>query len=340
MSNMTKHNLLVTVFLTLFFSACSEKKTEVEPAIQQSAPVASPTTAPVVTPLPPTVTPASTPPPTETLPGTLAVLKKLTNRADMRPREKTVWQAANVGAGFFKHDALQTHETANANIRYESGSQLDLKQNTLIIFDKDPGLNNQAADRVLLKNGELVGATKKELWVFTNAGLVQIKAVKKNQQAQAVLKVGEEKKLKVTVNQGMAELILKKSEKEFQKFSLAEKSDFEFKPPVTLNVATDNVDVLAKAAVEVKKTTSAELMIETPADDAVTTQEDFEVRGRMTEMGAKLLINGELAATADDLSFKKTLRLTDGANLVVFQLVRSDASVKFYRKNIRLNKAK
>ncbi len=314
-----RYSLLKIPAMLLFFTSCSEEK-------KAALPVETP--PPVTIPVPAKI---EVPPPK--ISG-LAVLKKLVNRADMRPHDKSVWQTAVTGTDFFKHDALQTHEGANAHVKYESGSLLELKEKTLVIFDKDPGLTDRSSDRVVLKNGELVGTTKKELWVFTNAGLLQIKSNKKSQ-AQATLRINPERKLKITVNGGSAELVVKKNETEFQKFSLAEKSEFEFKAKSDTDVAA-----VTKASVEIKKPTQAELQIDSPTENATVTDEKLEVNGRLTELGAKLLINGELTEIADDLTFKKSLVLTGGTNLVVFQLIRSDASVKFYRKNVRLNKDK
>lgn len=344
MNKPTRYNLLKTLALLLLFCSCSEeKKTSLAP--EKIPPPIAEQVAPAplnqVAPAPPEKV---SPPPT--IPSGLAVLKKLTNRADMRAHDESVWQTAVTGTDFFKHDALQTHEAAKAQIQYESGSTLELKEKTLIIFDKDPGFTDHTADRILLKNGELIGATKNELWVFTNAGLVQIKPRKKNQKAQATLSVNKERKLRVVVNSGSADLIFKKNEKEFQKFSLAEKTDFEFKAKADFDVATEknieasNIDLIAKASTDIKNPTLAELIIEAPLDNAASTEEKYEVKGRLTELGAKLLINGEITEIADDLSFKKTITLTAGTNLVVFQLVRSDSSVKFYRKNIRLSSNK
>lgn len=323
-----KSPLVIFTAALLFFSSCTEEKKAGVPPETPPPVLAKPEpekTAPV------SEVKVESPPPKA---SGLAVLKKLVNRADMRPHDKSVWQTAVTGTDFFKHDALQTHEGAYAHVKYESGSLLELKEKTLVIFDKDPGLKERSSDRVVLKNGELVGTTKKELWVFTNAGLLQIKSNKKSQ-AQATLSINPERKLKVTVNGGTAELVVKKNETEFQKFDLAEKSEFEFK-------AKTDTDVVAvtKASIEIKKPTLAELLVESPAENATTSEEKFEVKGRLTELGAKLLINGELTEIADDLSFKKTIALTAGTNLVVFQLIRSDASVKFYRKNVRLNAGK
>lgn len=324
-----KYSLLIIPAVLLLFSSCSEEKKAV-------APVVTPPAVTLPLPLPEKAITATEvkveEPPPKTL--GLAVLKKLVNRADMRPHDKSVWQAVVTGTDFFKHDALKTHEGAYAHVKYESGSLLELKENTLVIFDKDPGLTDRSSDRVVLKNGELVGTTKKELWVFTNAGLLQIKSNKKTQ-AQATLSINPQRKLKITVNGGSAELVVKKNETEFQKFSLAEKSEFEFK-------AKSDTDIVAvtKASVEIKKSTLAELQIDSPAENATFTDENLEIKGRLTELGAKLLINGELVEIAEDLTFKKSLVLAGGTNLVVFQLIRSDASVKFYRKNVRLNKDK
>lgn len=336
MNRPTLTRLFKTIVLLFVFCSCTEhKKPELPP--------------PEVIPLPavaPPVEVETAPPVAEVAPVAklqgLAVLKKLKNRADMRLRDESVWQTAVSGSDFFRHDALQTHEVATAMIQYKSGSSLELKEKTLIIFDKDPGLTDRTSDRVLLKSGELIGTTKKELWVFTNAGLVLIKS-RKNIPAQATLRINKERKLKVVVESGSADLILKKNDKSFQKFTLAEKADFEFTATVDFNVATDksieenNIGIIAKASGDIKNSTLAELVIDAPLDNASSTDEKYLVKGRLTELGAKLLVNGEPAEIANDLTFSKSILLTAGTNLVVFQLVRSDASVKFYRKTIRFS---
>ncbi len=318
--------LLNTLILLLIFCSCSEDKTQTQPP--------SPEPVKVLVPEKP-AEPAQ--PVVETTPqkkAGLASLKKLVNRADMREHDQSVWQPAVIGTDFFKHDALQTHEAANALIKYESGSQLELKEKTLVIFDKDPGLADRFSDRVLLKNGELTGVTKKELWVFTNAGLVQIKAVKKNQTAQATLKVNSDRKLKVEVSSGTADVFVKKDTLAIQKYKVAEKSDFEFKSKIEFDSPPD------KNVSELKTSAPAECLIDSPVDNADATDDKFEITGRLSDIGAKLLINGELVQIEENLSFKRIISLTEGTNLVVFQLVRSDASVKFYRKNIRKNPKK
>mgnify|MGYP001559079134 CR=1 FL=1 len=340
MSILTKQIIFKTSLVLLLLCSCTEEK-KAEPAFEKPKPTAADTTLNEKTPSVEEVQIV----PQEKLSG-LANLTKLKNRADMRGHDQSVWQTAVVGTSFFKHDALQTHENANAQVNYQSGSVLKLKENTLVIFDKDPGQAELANDRVLLKNGELSGSTKKELWIFTNAGLVQIKSLKKNQKAQATLSINPQKKLKLVVNQGTADIIVKKNNTEFQKFSVAEKADFEFKAKVGFNltdektISSDNIGVLSQASTRIKNATQAELIIEAPIDNATSSDEIFEVKGHLTELGAKLIINGEITDIEDDLSFKKKLNLSNGINLVVFQLVRSDSSVKFYRRNVRLSKTK
>ncbi len=271
----------------------------------------------------------------------LAILEKVKNRADMRAHNEIVWQSAALGANFFKHDALQTHDSATAQIKYKSGSQLKLKEKTLIVFDKDPGLNDKSIDRVVLNTGELTGVTKNELWIFTSAGLIQIKSQKNTQPASVTLTVNKERKLKVQVEQGTADVIIKKSESEFQKINVAEKSELEFTANTDLiavsekNIDLKNIENLAQISTQIKKPTLAELIIDTPNENETTTESKFEVKGRLTDLGAKLLINGDLVEIQDNLTYSKTINLNSGTNIIVFQLIRSDASVKFYRKNLR-----
>lgn len=313
-----QHKLFISIFIAVIFCSCTKEKEA--PVIITPPPVPAPVPPAAVVEEPQALKPTAG----------LAMLEKLSNKASTRAHAESIWQNAVAGINFSKHDALRTHEMATALIKYESGSKLELKEKTLIIFDKDPGVTENLADRVLLKSGELVGTTKRELWVFTNAGLVQLKASAKNQQPTKATVSVNEKKMRVNVINGSADLILRNENKNFQKISLAEKSDFEFKAN-----ADFEIDEIAKASGRIKNATLAELAVDSPPENAVSSEEQYVVKGKLSGLGAKLLINGESVEISDALTFSKTITLISGTNLVVFQLIRSDASVKFYRKNIR-----
>lgn len=269
----------------------------------------------------------------------LAKLASIQNRVEFRQRNESIWKPSEIGMLFERFDALQTQSQSSAKVVYQSGSNLDVRDNTLLIFDHDPG-KKKHEDRVIVKNGELVGSTKTELWVFTNAGLVQIKPEVKTKVAKAKVTVQTDKKIKVSVDTGTASVVYKGKE-QFEKINVAPKADVEITSSVNL-MDVSNVGAPAKmeeitAAVQKPvKVIKAELTVEQPTDGAVTSETEIEARGRLSAAGGKLLINGELAELKDDFSFSKKIKLQPGSNLIVFQVVRSDASVQFMRRNIRL----
>ncbi len=270
----------------------------------------------------------------------LAKLDSIQNRVEFRQRNESIWKPPELGMFFVRFDALQTQNQSSAKIVYQSGSNLDVGNNTLLIFDHDPGKKKKHEDRVIVKNGELIGTTKTELWVFTNAGLVQIKPEAKSKVAKAKISVQDDQKIKVKVDTGTADVVFKGKD-DFEKIHVAPKSDVEITSSVKLidtnnTVATAKIEAITAAVEKPMKFVKAELSVEQPVDGAVTTDTEIEAKGRLSAAGGKLLINGELTELKDDFSFIKKIKLQPGSNLIVFQVVRSDASVQFMRKTIRL----
>lgn len=272
----------------------------------------------------------------------LAKLLKQTNQVEYRQRNQNIWNQAEGELSFMKYDALQTKNSATAEVVYQSGSTLDVRENTLIIFDEDPGKKKKTEDRVIIKSGQLTGRTKTELWIFTDAGLVQIKT-KKGQTnvakvAEAKVIVKNDRAVNIKVKTGTAEVIYKK-DNEYTRLAVAENSDVSIKPSTELTagvqVNADKVNELVTAQTKVAAAGQAELAIDFPADNALVQDSEIEVRGRLTGAGAKLLINGQLAEVSDASTFSKKISLQPGTNLIVFQLVRSDASVKFVKRSVR-----
>jgi hypothetical protein len=270
----------------------------------------------------------------------LAKLETSVNRVEFRQRNESIWKPAELGMVFVRFDALQTQNQSTAKVIYQSGSGLDVKDNTLIIFDHDPGTKKKAEDRVIIKNGELVGSTKTELWIFTNAGLVQIKP-EKQKTAKAKVSIAKNDKLAVKVDSGSADVVFKGKEEKYEKIRVAEKSDVEIVSSVKLldsssAVSAPKLEEIASASEKVTKVTRAELKVDEPVDGAITSETEITAKGSLSDIGAKLLINGQLVEFQDNLSFSKKIVLQPGSNLIVFQLVRSDASVQFMRKTVRL----
>ena len=268
----------------------------------------------------------------------LAKLASFSNSVEYRPKQESVWKQASDEVRFVRFDALQTKSNSSANVLYQSGTALDVKENTLIIFDQDPGKKKLSEDRVIVKNGELVGSTKSELWIFTKGGLVQLKSEKKQKQpTKARINLRDEKVLYVKVESGSADVVYEKEQK-FEKAKVAVNSDIK----IFVNEQAEKdfssekqVEKLTEAATKTDKVSRAELKVEYPSDGTAVNQEKIEIKAKLSGPGAKVLINGKLAEIKSDLSISHTEMLVPGTNLIVFQLIRSDLSVQFIRINVR-----
>lgn len=319
---MKSHSKTALFFVLLFtFAGCKNEPAPPPPVV--SVPTISQTAA--VSQVQKSSEPAKTAP---VATNWLAKLTQQSNQVEYRERAQNIWKPAEIDLTFLKFDALQTKGSSTAEVVYLSGSTLDVKENTLIIFDEDPGQKKKTEDRVIIKSGQLTGKTKTELWVFTDAGLVQIKAKKKVAEARVVVK--KDNAVDIKVKSGTAQVVYKKSG-EFTRLEVNENAD------ATIKASSEILkpDELVAAQATAKAPTQANLEVEFPADNALVKESEIEVRGRVTGAGAKLLINGELVQVDDSLNFSKKINLQPGTNLLVFQLIRSDSSVKFVKRSVR-----
>ena len=346
--------VLATAIFIMLITSCTEKKSADIPPPAAQVPTQDSTQASPPSLAPPTPTPAPATAPTPSpaaIPAAnknaLAEVREKRNNVSFRAHDESIWSAVDIGRQIERFDALQTQASSMARVLYRSGSELDVKESTLLVFDHDPGAKKKKSeDRVIVKNGELVGTTKTELWVFTNAGLVQIKSGTPGRAiAKTSVKIESGKKLNVKVDAGKADVIVKSADK-FEKIEVATKSDLQYESKVSLLDDSQKKDVkseivpaevvkVAAAAEQPVPVVKADLLVESPKEDLSISAETFEIQGKLTGPGAKLLINGELVSPNADFAFKKQIKLTPGANLVVFQLIRSDGSVQFARKTIK-----
>ncbi len=119
-----------------------------------------------------------------------------------RRNAEMLWQDASVHLPLFAFDAIRTHARARAQIILDSGSVLDLKENSLIIINPaalDVGVKR---DRAIIRHGTLSGSTENELWILTSAALLKIKATGSKKRARAAISVHEGKRLRVKLEEG------------------------------------------------------------------------------------------------------------------------------------------
>lgn len=265
----------------------------------------------------------------------LAKLTLETNDVKFRMRNQNVWKSAELDMTFSRFDAIQTKNSSTAEVVYLSGSLLDIKENTLLIFDEDPGQKKKQIDRVIVKSGQLIAKTKTELWVFTDAGLIQIKGKKKPAQARIEVKA---ENVKVSVQSGLAEVVYKK-EKDFVRLQVSEKSEATITSAHKIfdgqQIDSEKLTEIVAANEQTKLLVNAKLEILEPAENELTAKAEYTVKGRITAPGAKVLLDGQLLEIANDLTFNKKITLQPGTNLLVFQLVRSDSTIEFVKRNLR-----
>lgn len=270
----------------------------------------------------------------------IATLKSSSNRVDFKSKSESIWQAVTVDMNFFKYDSLQTHQQSTALVRYQSRSEIEVKEKSLLVFDEDPGSKKRKIDRVILKTGDLLGKTSTELWILTDAGLVQISAGKlKLAKAQVQIK---NEKFKVKVDQGTALITVKTQNNEIQKISVSQNNsiDLNIKDQIQSLVSngetTTNFENIISLAAKIEQPTEQTVTLENVNETEITKNSAYQLNGRLSAVGAKLLINGELVPTNPDLSFSKFINLTKGSNLIVLQLIRSDSTTQFIRKKVVL----
>lgn len=269
----------------------------------------------------------------------LAKLIQQSNQVEYRQRNQNIWQKTDGEATFMKYDALQTKNASTAQVTYQSGSVLDVKENTLIIFDEDPGRTKKTEDRVIIKSGQLTGKTKTELWVFTNSGLVQIKNKKgSGKSAETKVTIEKDKSVNIDVKSGIAEIVYK-NDNDYTRTLVSQNNQINLKPNTELTkgmqVDNEKIQELTRAMAKVTTHIQSDIAVEFPNDNTLVRESNLEVRGKVTGIGSKLLINGQLAELSESGQFKKTISLQTGTSLIIFQLIRSDASVKFVKRNVR-----
>ena len=270
----------------------------------------------------------------------IAMLKSSTNRVDFKSKSDGTWQAVTSDMNFYKFDSVQTQQQSTALVRYQSKSELDVKEKTLLVFDEDPGAKKKKVDRVILKAGDLLGKTNSELWILTDSGLVQISADKlKPGKARVQIKNDQ---FKIVVDQGTALVTIKNKNNEIQKIAVTQNNSVnldtkkQLLPIVNDNYADQTFDSVVNQAMAIEKPTEQKVDLDNVSETEFTKKTVYQLSGQLSAVGAKLLVNGEIVQVGPDLKFLKDVKLTKGSNLIVLQVIRSDSTTQFIRKKVVL----
>lgn len=171
-----------------------------------------PVVAPTAT---PTALSTATPSPTATatvMPPALANLVTYKKQVSYRRAQELGWNDIQAELPFYRQDAVHTLSESQALIRYVSGSEVAMKENTYLIID-EASKDNPTVDRAVMRAGKVEGETSGEMWILTSSALIKVRAAKKNQKAKVKIQIQEKKSLDVELKSGSGEVIVAQADK-------------------------------------------------------------------------------------------------------------------------------
>ncbi len=157
--------------------------------------------------------PIQTPTPTMTaMPPALANLVTYKNQVSYRRAQELGWSDIKAELSFYRQDAVHTLSDSQALIRYVSGSEVSMKENTYLIID-EASQSNPSVDRAVMRAGKVQGETTGEMWILTSSALIKVRASKKSQKAKVKIQIQEKKSLDVELKSGAGEVIVAQADK-------------------------------------------------------------------------------------------------------------------------------
>jgi hypothetical protein len=269
----------------------------------------------------------------------LGSIRTLTPPVNFRRNREVVWNDASPGIALYPYDAIQTEAKAETLVALKNGSELQIRENSLVILS--PELSHRSIDRAVVKNGSLKGKTKKELWLVANGTVLRMKPKKENQDAVLQLRV-EEKKVSIKTENAIAVAHTNATTTEVIPEGMETKV-------TTSEVATDiapswaeslpAIEAPAPAVSSIERNVAAippatELQILSPKGNLETTDENIAVEGSLTQKGGKVWVNGDLAPVDSALHFRADLPLNYGANVVLIQMTSKEGTSTFRRYTV------
>lgn len=191
----------VGIFSASLLTSCQKKS---------PPPVAAPTVAPNAL---STATPTPAPSPVGTvMPAALANLVTYKNQVSYRRAQELGWNDIQAELPFYRQDAVHTLGKSEALIRYVSGSEVAMKEDTYLIID-EASTDNPTVDRAVMRAGKVEGETSGEMWILTSSALIKVRADKKTQKAKVKIQFQEKKSVDVELKSGTGEVIVAHADK-------------------------------------------------------------------------------------------------------------------------------
>lgn len=280
------------------------------------------------------VTPARLAPP-------LAWLEEFLPRVTFRRQSEHAWNDVAPKLALYAYDSVQTHAIARATLALKNGSELKMKENTLVIITPELLKMGVSSDRAVVHAGELTGQTQKELWLLTSAALLRIRAGRTARVARTRLTVKDGKKLKVELEAGEGVFVERRVPAEKRKLvALVPAKPVEIEAPGESKELGSRVDEKdwelpseepPQRAVSAVPAKPVNVIITAPPNFSELQEASIDITGRVTGPGGKLLINGRDVKIGNDLKFALPMPLRKGPNNFLIQMIQKDGKSVFRR---------
>lgn len=283
-----------------------------------------------------------------------------------RRDSELAWNKVSEKILLYQYDAINTHKEASAKVVFNTGSELEISQNTLIIIDPSALSKKTDVDRAVMRSGRVHGKTQGQLWILTSAAVIKIQPEKNKKEADVVVQVTEGKKTQIELKQGEGILVVPVS---FQKQNevlqvkeviLVPNKKMSLESPqveenfgVTENKTNwlDTAQVIeeksarpliaAKPAIEPSKMAPAPevqpekekpyFLIDSPEARSETDKTDIVIEGHTNIKDSQLLVNGQSTALDKAGHFSAKVVVNPGLNIYVVQLTGADGKSLFQK---------
>jgi hypothetical protein len=147
------------------------------------------------------------------------------NFVSFRRSQELAWSEIKSLLAFYQQDAIHTAASSEAVIRYSSGSEVVMKENTYLIIGESGGGKDQSnIDRAVMREGKIEGQTSNEMWILTSSALVKLKAKEQSRKAKIKIEIKikqpgsdssskKSKSLEIQLEEGQGQIVVASADK-------------------------------------------------------------------------------------------------------------------------------
>ncbi len=272
----------------------------------------------------------------------LAHLENALPMVSHKRNDGQTWEESIPGVSYFEFDAVQTHASAAARIAFDAGTKMDLAENTHVIITAPPQPIESTEQRAIVKNGSLKGRTNTGLWLINSGTLFRLKPKSKDEEASVQYSLRDKHSLTITLESGKGSVFRKKEgpagaaapssgNLQLASFELEVGKPSQFEVVEEPESLEWKVTDLEKAEPEKAAEPRFDFSVDLPPDNSIVNKPNLIVKGKVTQKGGRLLVNGKEVKQTESLSFESVVVLNKGANRIIIQLVQPNGK-SLYRQ--------